>query len=95
MIGIVKTPNQLKKIYSSQIGEALWPLVEDVLSNAYNKGWVDACDVYQKLIDRLGLREAWIKASKKCSNCGRSGPIPKRFNPHMGQCGTCGRIPDA
>jgi len=29
-----------------------------------------------------------------CKVCKRLGPIPKRLNPHMGQCGTCGRTPE-
>jgi len=34
-------------------------------------------------------------AKATCSNCGRPGPIPHRTQPHMGMCGTCGRIPNA
>ena len=30
---------------------------------------------------------------ESCKNCNRSGPIPRRISPHMGQCGSCGRIP--
>lgn len=43
------------------VGEALFPLVEDLLRNAYNAGYVEACDIYQNAIDLKGLREQWDK----------------------------------
>jgi len=39
--------------------ECLYPLVKPLIIKAYYMGYTDAVLMYQKCIDKKGLREAW------------------------------------
>lgn len=41
------------------VGQALFPLIEDILHKSYSAGYCDAVNTYQAAIDGRGLRKMW------------------------------------
>jgi hypothetical protein len=56
---------KFEKEIEQDVGKVTTKLISHILEKAYNKGYSDACNVYQKSIDLMGLRNAWDSAGRK------------------------------
>lgn len=53
----------------------------------------DRDDPDGNVLERRAALTSWIARPGQCPDCDQAGPPSRRTQPHMGQCGTCGRHP--